>query len=105
MKKIQTVTKAISIILLTYLLTDLVIFKINTMPVLTQIRHDDFIKEADGIKDLSTAKIELKKWIDKRYNSNYLQNESNIKYIYIIIIILLMNVFDVFYRFKQKKNI
>ncbi|WES97373.1 hypothetical protein P2W68_21490 [Chryseobacterium arthrosphaerae] len=75
------------------------------MPVLTQIKHDDFIKEADGIKDLSTAKIELKKWIDKRYNSNYLQNESNIKYIYIIIIILLINIFDVFYRFKQKKNI
>ncbi|MEE6130055.1 hypothetical protein V2E39_21845, partial [Chryseobacterium arthrosphaerae] len=93
MKKIQIVTKAISIILLIYLLVDLVVFKIDTMPILTQIKHDDFIKEADGIKDLSTAKIELKKWIDERYNSVFLQNKSDIRYTYIITIILLINVF------------
>lgn len=105
MKKIQTITKAISIFLIIYLLIDLVVFKIDTMPTLTQIRHDDFIAEANNIKDLSTAKIELKKWIDKRYNSNYLQNESNIKYIYILITILLMIFFDVLVNYRRKKSI
>ncbi|HAM81267.1 MAG TPA: hypothetical protein DCO80_10680 [Ornithinibacillus sp.] len=105
MKKIQTITKAISIILLTYLLVDLVVFKINTMPVLTQINHDDFIAEADNIKDLSIAKIELKKWINERYNSVYSQNDSDVKYVYIITIILLLSIFDIFLSSRQKKNI
>jgi hypothetical protein len=70
MNKIQIITKTISLFLILYLLIDLVVFKIDTMPVLTEIRHDDFIKEADNIKELSTAKMQLKNWIDERYNSN-----------------------------------
>ena len=103
MKKIQTITKAISIILIIYILTDLVVFKINTMPVLTQIKHDDFIKEADTIKDLSIAKLELKKWINERYNSVYSQNTSDVKYVYIITILLIISIFDIFLSSRQKK--
>lgn len=101
MKKLKVFTKIISIFLIAYLLLDLIVFRINTMPRLTQINHEDFIKEVDNIKNLSTAKLELKKWINIRYNTVYQQNKIDVKYLCIIGFLFLINIFDIVFNYKE----
>ncbi|WP_261511327.1 hypothetical protein [Chryseobacterium paludis] len=102
MRKIKIITNTISILLLAYLLVDLVFFRINTMPILTQIKHDDFIKEAENIKDLAKSKTELKKWINERYRSAYSQNDLNVRYLYIVVSLFLINVFNTLFNGRNK---
>lgn len=99
--KMNKILTCISILLLVFLVIDLIVFRINTMPRLTHINHLDFIEEANNIKDLDVAKVELKKWIDKRYSSVERENTIYLKYLYFIISLLLIEILKFFFR---KKN-
>ena len=93
----------ISFLLILFLIIDLVLFRINTMPKLTQINHEDFLQKANDIKDLDFAKTELKKWINDKYNMVERQNTLFIKYLCITIILVLIEIFKLI--FNRKKSI
>lgn len=102
MKLIKILTY-ISFILILFLIIDLTVFRINTMPKLTEINHEDFIAETNNIKDLNLAKTELKKWINSEYNIVEKQNNLYIKYLYIAVILLFIEFFKLI--FNRKKSI
>lgn len=101
--KINKILSYISFILILFFIIDLIVFRINTMPKLTQINHEDFIQKATNIKDLDFAKTELKKWIDNKYSMVERQNDLYIKYLYIAVILLLIEFFKLI--FNKKKSI
>lgn len=96
----------ISFLFILFLIIDLLVFRVNTMPKLTEINHEDFIKEANNIKDLDFAKAELKKWINMDYNMVEKQNNLYIKYLYMMVILLLIEVVKLISikRTSQKKS-
>ncbi|ROS17295.1 hypothetical protein EDF65_1659 [Chryseobacterium nakagawai] len=71
------------------------------MPKLTEINHEDFIKEANNIKDLDLAKTELKRWINNKYDMVERQNNLYMKYLYIGIILLLIEVIKLIFGKKR----
>ncbi|MCS4302641.1 hypothetical protein [Chryseobacterium sp. BIGb0232] len=99
--KINRIFTCISLILILFLFIDLAIFRINTMPKLTEINHEDFIKEANNIKDLDLAKTELKRWINNKYDMVERQNNLYMKYLYIGIILLLIEVIKLIFGKKR----
>ncbi|MEJ5103871.1 hypothetical protein [Chryseobacterium sp. MYb328] len=99
--KINKILTCISLILILFLIIDLAIFRINTMPKLTEINHEDFIKEANNIKDLDLAKTELKRWINNKYDIVERQNNLYMKYLYIGIILLLIEVIKLIFGKKK----
>lgn len=101
MRKIKITLKIITSLLIMYLLVDLCVFRINTMPILTQINHDEFVKDIGKITDLNDAKIQLRKGVDEKYNSIYLQNKLNIRYIYILVSLFLINIFELIFIKKD----
>jgi len=72
------------------------------MPTLTEINHEDFIKKADSIQDLDFCKTELKKWINKSYSRADIENSLHIKYLYIAVILLLLEIIKLIFNKKNR---